>query len=137
VYTNGSLAIQGCTIQRNVARGGDGGDGFRNEPGTPGVGGAIIPPTDGGNAYGGGLFVGGGTTTIEATTVVENVAQGGAGGAPYRLTDKPGKDGRGGGGGIYIDAGASVGLDAFTKQNVKNNQATSKRDIAGSYWLIH
>jgi hypothetical protein len=136
VYSDGSLTMQGCTIRNNVARGGRGGDGFRDPFGEPGVGGGILPPSDGGNAYGGGLYVGGGTATIKASIVIENTAQGGEGGVPYGGFGKSGKSGHGVGGGIFIAAEASVGLDAFTKQNVKNNSASTKRDIAGSYTLL-
>lgn len=48
-----------------------------------------------------------------------------------------GPAGAGRGGGIYISSGASVGLDAFTQANTKNNTAsTSDNDIFGSFTLI-
>ena len=90
----------------------------------------------GGNGFGGGLYLAGGSGALHSVTVTLNVALSGAGGtaATKKLDGKPGQ---GEGGGTYIDAAALVSLDAFTRDHVLNNTAsTGKSNILGSYKLI-
>jgi hypothetical protein len=73
-----------------------------------------------GNGYGGGLYVAG-TATLLQTVVTENGAVGHTGT----------------GGGIFVAAGAQLGLDEFTLAHTTGNAAsTSHPDIFGTYELI-
>jgi hypothetical protein len=73
---------------------------------------------------------------MHGVSVAGNTAQGGSAGAGGKR-QPAGKVGQGIGGGLYIDATASVGLDAFTVGHVKQNHAsTSDNDIHGSYGEI-
>jgi hypothetical protein len=159
VYSTGSLILQSCTIRNNVARGGRGGDGFdggnayggglfvgggtlsvvnsniADNTAQGGQGGTGSRAGDGGNGYGGGLYLAGGSAEIRQTIVTGNHAVGGLGGTGNhkRLEGKPGTSA---GGGIYIAALASVGLDAFTIEHVTNNTAKKKPNILGGYTVI-
>src|SRR5262249_6824104 len=93
------------------------------------------PGGDGGNGLGGGLYAAGGTITLQNVSVTTNVANGGAGGAGAKGQPKGGK-GPGAGGGIYIDIGGLVGLDAFTVAHVTRNHASTSGNIYGSYTVI-
>jgi hypothetical protein len=125
----GKVTVTTCTLTANLAQGGAGGSGVL-DPLAPSQAG------NGGNGFGGGLYVAGGTVELHSVTVTLNAAQGGAGGTGAKTT-LAGKPGQGVGGGISIDAAASVGLDAFTRDHVLNNTASgTKNNIAGSYRLI-
>jgi hypothetical protein len=134
------LTLQGCTIRNNLAVGGQGQDGYRHvyyEPGsfTP----YAHPGAAGGDAFGGGLYIGGGTAAIRSSTITANSAQGGAGGDGYhsgKLHSKAGPNGNSIGGGMYVNAPASAGLDAFTVKNIVRNSASSSKNIFGSYETI-
>jgi hypothetical protein len=133
VYVGGgTVTISNSTFSANSARGGDGGDGS-----SCGSGGG-----DGGNSLGGALYVSAATVSLHNTTITGNYANGGAGGKGTRSRlgygrSPDGTDGQGIGGGIYVDATASLGLDAFTVDHFRRNHAfTSDDDIFGSYVLI-
>jgi hypothetical protein len=122
----GTIAISSSSFTSNTARGGDGGDGYKTWGGA-----------HGGNGFGGGLYAAGGTITVHNGSVTGNAAQGGKGGAKGWPHTSNGSSGQGCGGGIYIDPAAAVGLDAFTVDHAKHNQAsTSAKDIFGSYDVI-
>ena len=137
MYSSGSLTISGCTIRNNTAVGGRGSDGanFYNgfiEPGSH----SPVAGQPGGDAHGGGVCIAGGTADITGTTVEQNVAKGGVGGKGMKWRPN-GAAGLGIGGGLFIAAAASVGLDAFTVDHVKRNNASSSGpNIAGSYVVI-
>jgi hypothetical protein len=122
----GSASISNTTFSSNTAQGGHGGGGFT--------------VADGGNGYGGGLYAAGGTVTLRNSTVTNNAAIAGAGGLGGTTRNGKHHDGAAGkalGGGLYFDAAASAGLDAFTKSHVTLNTASSgKNDIYGSYRAI-
>jgi hypothetical protein len=69
------------------------------------------------------MYVAGGTVSLRSVTVTSNMA---VGGITY---------GAGYGGGLYIAAGATVYLDAFTLANIINNTADIDPNIDGSYIL--
>jgi hypothetical protein len=167
IYSAGSLTLTGCTIQKNKAIGVDGGTGqaggaglgggiyvaggtasltnvtLSNNTAQGGKGGPAgtitiprtgthhVGPGPGGNGLGGGMYVAGGSVTLRQCSVTGNSALGGkAGGAGA-------SKGQGEGGGLYLEAGAAVGLDAYTVAHVLNNQAsTDHPDIDGSYTPI-
>ena len=126
----GVVSLTNNILSSNSAQGGQGGAGvnqvavFRGGPTRGGPG---------GNGFGAGLYVGGGTVTLRDDSVTKNAAVGGEGGSS-RL--QVGAVGLGEGGGIYIDAAATVYLDAFTVANVIHNKAsTSNNGILGGYIL--
>jgi hypothetical protein len=94
--------MNGCTIQNNLAAGGNGLDSANS--GTP------FLFMNAGDALGGGVYVAGGTAMIVNSTISGNVAQGGRGGSP-----NTGQNGNGGhvghsggdGGVVYIDSGTN------------------------------
>jgi hypothetical protein len=122
----GTASISDTSFSIGIARGGPGGDGFlkkNNQRTNSG---------DGGNGYGGGVYVQGGSVSFHGVTMSQNAAVGGEPGlGPH------GKAGKGIGGGLYILADANVGLDAFTVDHLKKNDAsTSHKNILGDYDLI-
>jgi hypothetical protein len=118
----GTATLTDFTLSSNTAHGGVGGAPSINFGGTGG---------NGGNGLGGGLYAGGGSIVMHNDRVTENAAQGGAGGSRGAST------GVGEGGGLYINALATLDLDAFTLANIINNTAsTSNNDIYGSYTMI-
>jgi hypothetical protein len=127
---DGTVTISNSTFKANTARGGDGGNGARGY--TIGTAGG-----DGGNGLGSGVHASGAITVeLRNTIVTANAAQGGSGGAgqTHKLDDNPGE---GIGGGLYIDVGAALSLDAFIKKNLKGNTAsTNHSNLFGSYVLI-
>jgi hypothetical protein len=157
IYSQGTLTLNGVTVQYNQALGADGG---QFQTGSPAAGGGIYIAggtctltnvalnsnsaqggngghhsknatnyTGGGDGSGGGLYVAAGSVSLFSTTVDHNTAKGGHAGDRYLSSD-----GLGRGGGLYIEPLASVSLDAFTQAHVKNNSAsTSDPDIFGSY----
>jgi hypothetical protein len=130
LYSNGTLTMEGCTIRNNAALGGRGADYVYSSTGH------TYFATDGGRAYGGGVYIDGGTGMITGSAVTSNTAKGGAGGKGGG-SGNTAKAGQGVGGGLYIAAGASVGLNAFTVSQLTKNQAsTSNNDIFGSYDVI-
>ncbi len=102
--------------QHWMGRSAQGGDGLSNLA----VGGFGY---GGGDGFGGGVYAASGTLELHNTSVTGNSAQGGAGG-DGGLKEKDGRSGQGDGGGLYLDAAAGC-LDAFTKDHVKDNFASS------------
>jgi len=134
----GTAVLTNTTITSNVARGGNGADGYRLRK----VSGDYPFPTErpagnGGDALGGGVFAStGAAVTLRGTAVTANTATGGSPGKSTAGQPK-GANGAGRGGGIYIYSGSSAGLDAFTRANTKNNTAsTSDNDIFGSFSIL-
>jgi hypothetical protein len=124
----GTANITGSTFEQNLAKGGEGGKGMKSDGGA--VGGT------GGDAFGGSVYVGEGTASIHNTTIVMSQANGGVGGKGGGRAPT-GAKGVGKGGGIFIAPAAFVGLDPFTVNHVKNNQAsTANNNISGDYDLI-
>jgi predicted outer membrane repeat protein len=123
IYNEGPLTVSGCTISNNTATYWGGGivtgtssattvaltnDTIQSNTATTTAGVA-------GGGEGGGLLIGyTSTVTLTNVTVKSNTA-----------TNS--------GGGIYIESGATVYLDAFTLANVINNSAQHHRNIDGSY----
>jgi hypothetical protein len=104
----------------NSAQGGAGGTGYRYNR-------IVYSDGAGGNAFGGGLGVTGGSVTVHTTSITGNSAAGGTGATK----------GQGLGGGIYVDAAASLGLDSYTLGYLKKKHAASgDNQIAGSYVVI-
>jgi hypothetical protein len=86
------------------------------------------------------MLAAGGNVTLRNVSMTANLAQGGAGGVGSLTRNgkqQVAKSGQGVGGGLYFDAAASAGLDAFTKSHVTLNTAsTGKADIFGRYSTI-
>jgi hypothetical protein len=138
---DGTVTLTSATLSSNMAQGGGGG-----QPGKEGAaanyeyaggnGGA------GGSGDGAGLHASAGTITLRQDSVSGNSALGGAGapgnpGFPGFPSGQPGLPGLGQGGGLYIDALATVYLDTFTQANVINNTATaSDPNIHGTWHHI-
>jgi hypothetical protein len=80
IFTEGSLALSGVTVQNNAAYG----------------------PTSGGDGIGGGIYVSSGTASLSNCTVSHNTAQG-VGFHPGTWGNGPGYDGLGGG--IFVSRG--------------------------------
>ena len=117
----GSAQLGNSAVSANAAQGGFGGAFAQGSTAT------------GGNGYGGGVYAAGGTLSMRNSIVSANAALGGEGRLFHGGKLVPGHEGTGTGGGTYIGK-ASVGLDAFTDRNTKNNTATtSARDIFGRY----
>jgi hypothetical protein len=123
--TGGTVSITTSLFDRNTAQGGVGG---RNRAGYAGG--------DGGDGVGGGVYATLGTAEFHQVTITVNNATGGLGGKSDH-NQPPSKPGKGVGGGLYIDDNADVGLDQFTVDHVKKNDAsTSDNNIRGAYHLI-
>jgi probable HAF family extracellular repeat protein len=107
VGIGGSATVNNSTIANNQAVGGAGGAGA--------------------NGFGGGAYSDAPSSlTITGSTVTANVATGGAAGG--------GSAGLGQGGGLYLAAGGTGCLDAFTIAHVTGNHAsTSDDDIFGAF----
>jgi hypothetical protein len=158
----GTVTLTGATVNNNQTLGGLGGV---PSPGN-GVGG------NGGNAYGGALYVASGTVTLSSDFVETNQALGGnATGGAFNSGNGYGGGlsvaagtvtlcndtlefnkavggigavfpGQGFGGGIYIESGATVYIDAFTVANTINNTDSSgtngsTANIDGTYILMN
>jgi hypothetical protein len=136
VYNQGTLTLDGVTVQNNTALCGDpsgnaaGGGlyssgvlvmtnstvtknvatGGRGED-SHGSSWWFVPAGPGGIGYGGGLYVGGGLATISNSSLTGNTAIGGDGGnwAPHTPSSAGGDGGNGFGGGVYA-AGGDVTL---------------------------
>lgn len=128
----GAATVTNSTFSSNLARGGDGSNGFASK----GKMGTFIYPGGRGGDGRGGAIDAGGPIELRGTVITQNAAKGGAGGSSPQGWPK-GFDGKGEGGGIYVAAGASAGLDAFTQANLKNNTAsTSDNDIFGTFSIL-
>ena len=89
IYNQGTLDLNGVTVQNNTAQG-------QNGAGGPGA-----------NAYGGGVYIGGGTATVSDAALSSNAAQGGVGGRTLGLHgSRPWPGGSAYGGALYVAAGA-------------------------------
>jgi hypothetical protein len=151
IYNQGTLSLTGVTVQNNQALGSDGsgiggggaGGGVFIAGGTAALDNVTLYGNTaqggnghnlqanvgrkayGGNGLGGGLYAAGGAVSLHGTTVNHNTAKAGNG---------PGGSGLGEGGGLYLEAAASVCLDAFTQANITHNSASSYgHDVFGSY----
>ncbi len=126
----GTATLTDTTLSSNTAQGGQGGNGVQGprDPtslSNPGVGHGGV----GGNAVGGGLYAAAGSITLRNDSVTQNTTHGGTGG-----TGSPGgAAGLAEGGGLDINALATLYLDAFTLANLKANKPDN---IYGSYTLI-
>jgi hypothetical protein len=122
IYNQGTLTLNGVTVQNNVARGSDGA-----RPGQSAAGGGIYSngtltlegntkvqsnlalggqggyAASGGSAGGGGVCVAAGTVTMTSTVLSSNRATGGRGGMSIGPSGGPG--GNGFGGGVYAFGG--------------------------------
>lgn len=120
VYSVGDLIVEGSTIRGNSAIGDRGSDGhyffFGIWIATPGM--------PGGPAYGGGVTIAGGTASISNSTLTDNLARGGDGGAGVNvnvdstpLRSAGGDGGDGFGGGLYVAGGTVTLLNSEVIQN--------------------
>jgi hypothetical protein len=109
IYSQGALALNGVTVQNNIAQGSDG---------TPTLkgGGKTNAAGDGAAAAGGAIYSGSGTLTLVGATVQGNQALGGNGGTPKYVGYFGGAGGYGYGGGIYVSSG-TVSLSHCTLSN--------------------
>jgi hypothetical protein len=153
VYSQGSLDLNGVTVQNNTAQGQNGsgwaagasaagggiysggvltlddGTTVRNNHAIGGRGGTFFirgrgdRGRPGGNGLGGGVCVGGGTASLTGATITSNAAVAGQGGFAWMGSGRPGL---GEGGGLYIDPAALVCLDAFTQAHMTNNTASTQ-----------
>lgn len=130
----GSAVLRNVNITANTAQGGKGGAASKHTGGghtssSGGHGGGGHGGTgNGGNALGGGMYVGGATVTLLNSSITNNSAKGGLAGGNKAA------NGLGEGGGLYIAALSTVGLDAFTFAHVTGNTATTDSpNIYGSY----
>jgi hypothetical protein len=125
----GTANLTNVTLTGNTA---EGGNGSNNQVLIRGV---LRGPGAGGDGVGGGIYVGGGgSLTMHLCSVSGNSATGGSGGT-YKKTHA--SDGVGEGGGLYLAAGAVVGIDAVTLAQIsKNHASTSNPDIFGDYTII-
>jgi hypothetical protein len=131
IYNQGTLDLNGVTVQNNIAQGGnaygggicsdgtltlEGGTKVLNNQAVGGQGGGYafhgVPLVGyaGGSAYGGGVCVLGGTATLSNSTVSANTAQGGAGGFG---NESNGAGGNAYGGGVAV-LGGTVTLTGDT-----------------------
>ncbi len=107
IYSQGTLNLNGVTVQNNEALGNAGRNAHQGKGG------------NGGNGLGGGLYVAGGSVTLTGVTVTANTAEGGQGGhggysGSIKGSGGPGGNGgNGSGGGLYV-AGGSVTLTGST-----------------------
>jgi len=105
VYNQGTLDLNGVTVQDNEALG------------APGVNRRYGNGGKGGNGSGGGLYVAGGSLTLTGSTLSADTAQGGQGGqgghSDTFANGDGGDGGNGSGGGLYV-AGGSVTLTGVT-----------------------
>jgi hypothetical protein len=126
----GMANINDATIAGNTAQGGAGGNGFVKPSGKTTAAG------DGGDGFGRGLYAADGILFLHHVSVTENHALGRLGGTanPANLV---GDAGKGIGGGLHIPVDAEAGLDQFTVDHVKLNDAsTSHKNLRGTYELI-
>jgi hypothetical protein len=147
IFNQGTLDLNGVTVQANLAQGrssgrlhgqdaaGGGiwsngtltlenGTKVQNNEALGGPGGVGTYGSPGGNGFGGGVYVAGGTVNLAGTTLSGNTAQGGHGGSGFF---GPGPSGNGEGGGMYV-AGGTVTLTADT---VTSNTAQTDRYSLG------
>jgi hypothetical protein len=103
IYNQGTLVLNGATVQGNVAQGSDGAPGKKGHLN----GGA------GQDAAGGGVWSNGVLTVENSTAIQSNEAIGGAGGSANLDPGVGGIGGTGFGGGVYV-AGGTVNLTSAT-----------------------
>ncbi len=153
VYNQGTMDLNGVTVQNNIAQGGGGrlshsrgGDGqaawgggiyssgaltleggtqVQNNQALGGQGGPGRPGGNGGNGLGGGLYVAGGTATVTSATLTANTAQGGSGGHGLASTSVKFGAGAGGNGGNGLGGGlyAAGGTVTLTNSSLSANSA--------------
>jgi hypothetical protein len=126
IFVVGTASLTNVTLSSNTAQGGKGGVSHAFYSGEK----VYLP---GGWGEGGGLYVGdpylSATLDMHNCVFTGNSAIGG-------LAQRVGIDGKGEGGGLFIDPLASVCLDALTLANFNRNKAsTSGPDIDGSYTI--
>jgi hypothetical protein len=132
LYNQGTLGLNGVTVQDNEAVGGPGANAHR------GTGG------NGGNGSGGGLYVAGGSVTLASSILSANIAEGGIGGAGQPsysaggiggFGGAGGNGGNGSGGGLYVAGGSvtSAGstLSANTAQGGQGDRGGGHRGHGG------
>jgi hypothetical protein len=114
IYSQGTLALNGVTVQNNTAQGTDGASGSRGP---------------GGDARGGAIYVGGGAVTLNNSTLSDNGAQGGRGADG----DIGGNGGAAWGGAIYVNGGASATLinSTLSGNTAQGGQGGSGEDGVG------
>jgi hypothetical protein len=105
IYNQGSLELNGVTVQNNRAQG-------IQSSGSPGYQKLVE------SAAGGGIYSGG-SLTVEASTIQNNQALGGDGLGTKSGWRDPGVGGEGSGGGVYI----AGGMATFTNVTLSSNTA--------------
>jgi len=102
IYNQGTLDLNGVTVQNNVAQGNNGG--LLGRPGQ--------------NAAGGGIYSSGALTLEGGTTVHNNQALGGAGGISLQFGGATGGAGGSGfGGGLYVSGGGVTLINSTLSSN--------------------
>jgi hypothetical protein len=157
VYNQGTLDLNGVTVQNNIAQGSTGrnsnqraGDGqaaagggvfsggaltlegdtmVEDNQALGGQGGAGRPAENGGNGLGGGLYVVGGTVSVTSATITANIAQGGQGGHGRNSDSVKFGPGAGGNGGSGLGGGMYVagGTVTLTSFSLSGNIAQGGR----------
>jgi hypothetical protein len=121
IYNEGDLILIGVTVQHNNARGSNGADGVVASKLKDHQTIDVLNGQPGGDAAGGGIWSSGTVTLQGGTTLYENQAFGGFGGAAGWLSDgTTGNGGAGGnafGGGLYVAGGSVRGTDATLARN--------------------
>ncbi|HBI45295.1 MAG TPA: hypothetical protein DDY78_20955 [Planctomycetales bacterium] len=157
VYNQGTLDLNGVTVQGNIAQGVTGQViGFTVIPAGPAAGGGIYSGgaltlagttvqnnqalggtgsslggdfgEAGGDGLGGGVCVAGGTATLTNDTFSSNVAQGGQGGAAYSA---PGNGGNGFGGALEVSGGTVSLTSSTVSRNTAQGGALGTSQIGG------
>jgi len=157
IYNQGTLILNGVTVQSNIAQGSAGmvsagqsaagggiysggsltlqGCTFNNNQAIGGQGGTNGDGLGGGAGLGGGLYVAGGTVSVSSVTFFSNNAQGGAGGDGTQFKHAKdwgsavgGPGGNGLGGGIYVAGGTAT----LSNNTVDRNSATGGAGGKGS-----
>ena len=109
VYNQGTLALNGVTVQGNIAQGAAGMNGTKANPNG----------TNGQGAAGGGIWSNGALTLQRGTLIQNNQAIGGNGGNAYSnsLNGSAGSGGSASGGGLFEAAGTVNGSSAGVSGN--------------------
>jgi hypothetical protein len=119
IYNQGTLDLNGVTVQNNIAQGQNGTSGFH--AGTPGQ-----------SAAGGGIYSSGSLTLEGGTSVQNNQALGGQGGTDVTWYGNYGwAGGNGFGGGVFVADGTATLTDVTVSYN------NAKGGVGGNWRSIH
>jgi hypothetical protein len=119
VHNQGTLVLNGVTVQANAAQGSDGTDRGKGD-GRPGQ-----------DATGGAIWSSGSLTLASGTVVQNNWAVGGHGGPTPR--GWPGSGGNAGGGGVYVAAGTASLTGVTLSDNMARGGYGGSGDLVQGY----